>query len=66
MYEGLLVTKIFNKKPYIGLVKSCWGNLRTGEVLFRIEYKDGDREDVGWKEMEALAKTTTGRIDLGN
>ena len=53
-YEGIKISKVFNGESYTGTVSYAWGNQKTGEVLFRIKYEDGDLEDIGWKEMEQL------------
>ena len=58
-YEGLQFFKFFSGRQYEGSVKYAWGHPTTGEILFRVEYTDGDREDVGWKEIESLCNPSS-------
>ena len=53
-YANSRIRKKFGKKHYVGNVVDTWGHPRTGQVLFRIEYSDGDKEDIGWAELERL------------
>ena len=53
-YIGRRVSKSFRKKKFKGTIKDYWTNKTDGEILFNIEYDDGDEEDLNFEDVKKI------------
>ena len=60
-YLGVKVLRDFDNVPggpFEAKVMDVWGNAQTGQMLFHLGYRDGDREYITWRDMNKLMIST--------